>query len=190
MQDDQLYPQGDEVNLDHFFRKHRHELERFIGMRVGISSDVEDLAAEVIYQLLAYCQRSAERIVNHRALMYKIARNRIADYHANPRAQLTVSMDADEAPDVPSPRSLAGETMAREELMAALGALRGMRDEYREIIILRANVGLSITEIAEMMEKPQAHVRVLLFRARRALKRALRTSHPHAYGNEVDESKN
>lgn len=168
---DQGYPQQEEFDLDHFFRQNRRSLERFIASRIGATGDVDDLSSEVFCQLIAY-YRNSEPGTHHRALMYKIARNRIADHFA--RRSKVREIPIEEAPPIPAHGSLVADVDTKRELDAALDALRGIRDEYREIIILHANVGLTIKEIAEMMEKPPAHVRVLLFRARRALKRALK----------------
>ncbi|MDO8598670.1 MAG: RNA polymerase sigma factor [bacterium] len=165
------YPQQEEFDLDLFFRQQRRALERFIASRIGATGDVEDFASDVFFQLIAH-YRDALPGTNHRALMYKIARNRIAE-HFTRRAKVH-EVSIEEAPELPAHGSLIADADARRELDITLNALRGIRDEYREIIILHANVGLTISEIAVMMEKPPAHVRVLLFRARRALKRALR----------------
>lgn len=166
----QRYPQQEEFDLDRFFRQQRLALERFIASRIGATGDVDDLASDVFCQLIAY-YRDAKPGTNHRALMYKIARNRIAEHF---RRSKVLEVPIEEAPQLPAHGSLIADVEAKRELDTALDALRGIRDEYREIIILHANVGLTTAEIADMMEKPPAHVRVLLFRARRALKRALR----------------
>ncbi|MDO8621951.1 MAG: RNA polymerase sigma factor [bacterium] len=171
MRTEQRYPQQEEFDFDRFFREQRRALERFIASRIGATGDADDLASEVFCQLIAY-YRDAEPGTNHRALMYKIARNRIADHFM--RRSKVKEISIEEAPQLPAHGSLIADVEARRELDTALDALRGIKDEYREIIILYANIGLTINEISEMMEKPSAHIRVLLFRARRALKRALR----------------
>ncbi|MBI4449961.1 RNA polymerase sigma factor [Candidatus Uhrbacteria bacterium] len=173
MPNDQRYPQQQEIDFDRFFREHQRTLERFIAIRVGSVQEAQDLAAEVICQLIAYCQKCHDREIHHRALMYKIARNRIADYFAQRRTKLR-EIPIEDAPQLPAPGYVPTMIDTRQELELALTTLRDIRDEYREVIILHANVGLTIAEIAEMMEKPPANVRVLLFRARRALKRALK----------------
>ena len=48
--------------------------------------------------------------------------------------------------------------------------LMGLKDEYREIIILRYIDDLSINEIAQIVDKKKGAVRVILFRALNALR--------------------
>jgi RNA polymerase sigma-70 factor (ECF subfamily) len=57
-----------------------------------------------------------------------------------------------------------------EEMMKALSKLK---DEHREIIILRHVEGLSITEIAEITEKSSGSIRVSLHRAIKELKKGI-----------------
>jgi len=185
---EQRYPQQEEFDFDRFFREHRKPLERFIASRVGATADGEDLASEVIAQLLAYCHQHPDRDMQHRALMYKIARNRIIDYYAERRAKLR-EIPVDDAPQIPAPGSIPASIDAHDELRIVHAALGTIREEYREVITLHAIVGLSASEIAVTLEKPPAHVRVLIFRARRALRKTLRQQHPHRYGEpEVDQS--
>ncbi len=173
MVNNQHYPQAEDLNLEHFFQEHRRVLERFIASRVGATGDVDDLASDVFCTFIEYRRRNPDRRVIHpRALMYKIARDRIAD-HFIQRSKVR-EIPIEEAPQLPTHSSLIVDVDAKRDLDTTLDALRDIHDTYREVIILHANVGLTVREIAEMMEKPPTHVRVLLFRARRALKRALK----------------
>jgi RNA polymerase sigma-70 factor (ECF subfamily) len=51
------------------------------------------------------------------------------------------------------------------EMKNILGALRSLKDEYREVIIMHFIDELSIGEIAEVLGKSNGNVRVLLHRA-------------------------
>lgn len=185
---EQRYPQQEEFDFDRFFREQRKPLERFITSRIGSSTDCEDLASEIIAKLLAYCRKYPDQPMQHRAFMYKIARNRIFEYYAERRAKFR-EIPVDDAPQIPAPGNIPASIDIHDELEVVRSALGAIREEYREIITLHAIVGLSASEIAEMMEKPPAHIRVLLFRARRSLRKTLRQQHPHRYGEpEVDQS--
>ena len=48
-----------------------------------------------------------------------------------------------------------------------------LKDEYREVIILRFVNELSIKEVADILEKSKGNTRVLIFRALKALKELL-----------------
>ena len=48
-----------------------------------------------------------------------------------------------------------------------------LKDEYREVIILRYVNELSVAEIADTLKKGKSNVRVLIFRALKALRKIL-----------------
>ena len=50
------------------------------------------------------------------------------------------------------------------------GKLMELKDEYREIIVLRFMEDFSIGEIADILDKTRGNVRVLIFRALNALR--------------------
>lgn len=178
MPTEQRYPQQG-FDFNRFFTEQRKPLERFIGSRIGgVSADCEDLASEIMAKLLLYCRQHPERDMQHRALMFKIARNRIIQYYEERRKRLR-EIPIEDAPQIPAPGSIPASIDASDELRTVRAALDMIREEYREVITLHAIVGLSASEIAEMMEKPPAHIRVLLFRARRALRKRLRQQHPN-----------
>lgn len=173
MPQDHQYPQGVEMDFDRFFREQQRPLERYIGARIGAIPDCDDLASEIMCQLLAYCREHPEREIHHRPLLYKIARNRLADYYEQRRRAQRVQ-PIEEAPSMAAPGSLTEMFDVGDELRTVRATLMTIREEYREAITLHAMVGLSIREIAELMEKSEVNVRVLIFRARRSLKRELR----------------
>jgi RNA polymerase sigma-70 factor (ECF subfamily) len=59
------------------------------------------------------------------------------------------------------------------DLATLEAAMHGLKDEYREIIILRYIEDLSTTEIANILDKNKGAVRVLQYRAQEALKKLL-----------------
>jgi len=84
--------------------------------------------------------------------------------------------DSEEAPELPAdPKAenpfarAAGRDLGR----ALEAALRGLRPQYREILLLRFVEELSYEEIAEVLGTPLGTVKIHLFRARRDLARAL-----------------
>ena len=70
----------------------------------------------------------------------------------------------------PSPEHLAGQG----ELATALeSSLRGIRPEYRQVVVLRYQEGLTQQEIAEILQLPVGTVKTYLHRARKELAAAL-----------------
>lgn len=198
MQTTQYYPQEPsqqggrrDADFEQLFRSQMRSLEHFVAARVRHPQDAQDIAAEALTETLEYC-RKFERPTSDprmlRALLFKIARRRMADYYERWKREQRVK-PLEEAPPIAAPGSIPVMIDTRNELGTTRAVLMTIREEYREVITLHAIVGLSIREIAELMEKPEVNVRVLLFRARRSLRKALRTQRPDVYGSEaVDQS--
>ncbi|MBI2482547.1 sigma-70 family RNA polymerase sigma factor [Candidatus Uhrbacteria bacterium] len=163
----------DGLDFEVFFREQLRPLERYIAMRVRPTEDVRDLAAEIACQFLEYCRRSDVTVRQHRALLYKIARNRIADYYGQAKEQRR-EIALEDAPPIRTPGSLPVHLDARRDLQRTMEALDAIHADYRDVLLLHGNVGLSISELAELLGKNVVAVRVLLHRARRALKEELR----------------
>ena len=93
-----------------------------------------------------------------------ITRNRAMDFHRRPT-------DFVELPeDVP----VADDPSQRAEARAALDAIRGLREAYRETLVLRLVEGLSGPEIASRTGLTPASVRVNLHRGMKLLREKLR----------------
>ena len=151
---------------------------RFIYLRTSSKETAEDLASEVFLRYWKRIKKGmrdenfGEIIANDkiRPFLYKIAKNLIIDFYRKKEIP-TVEIDdnikdkiRDQKQDIMAYISIKQEV---EEMMEALGKLK---DEHREIIILRHVEGLSITEIAEITEKSSGSVRVSLHRAIKELK--------------------
>ena len=67
-----------------------------------------------------------------------------------------------------------GELRNRERASAILEAIEGLREEYRELIVLRHFGELSYDEIAELKGMPLGTVKNKLFRGRQMLKEKLK----------------
>lgn len=109
--------------------------------------------------------------------MFKIAHNTTID-HLRRRSVSTVSLDEPVGGDEDGPvRSVEDtETLApdadleRLELSRALTAVVGeLRPEYREVVLLRYQVGLEYAEIAEAAGLPLGTVKTYIHRARKEL---------------------
>lgn len=174
--DEPTYPQAsrsEETDFDAFFAQERAPIARYVRMRVRNDADAEDIIAESACQLIAYCRRTERTVTHHRALLYKIANARIADYYAA-RAHASNPIPIEEADELVAPQSLSRAMEVDDELRRVFDAMAKLRADDREIIVLHAISGLTIGELAEFFDIRAGAVRVRLFRARRALRKAMR----------------
>jgi RNA polymerase sigma-70 factor, ECF subfamily len=151
------------------------QLYRFIYFKVGVREEAEDLCSAVFLKTWNYIL--GDNLKDHKtlkALLYKIARNLIIDHYRKNKAQETVSLNADNAIEIIDEKQGAAEMMELKiDLLVLETRLPELKDEYREILILRFVNELSIKEISEILEKSKGNVRVLIFRALKAFKELL-----------------
>lgn len=151
------------------------KIYRYLFFRVSTVAEAEDLTAEVFLKTWEYIQRQsgpeATPIANFRAFLYRLARNVAIDFYRE-RARREVSMDDEALAQVPEPEEKGAlEQAARSSDMRQVErALGELKDEYREVVILRYIEGLSTADIARILEKSKGAVRVTLHRALDALR--------------------
>jgi len=107
-----------------------------------------------------------------KALLYKISRNLIIDHYRKTKGRETVSLDDEEngIKITDEKQNVNDDFELKADLLVLESKLPELKDEYREVIILRFINELSIKEIAEILDKSKGNVRVLIYRSLNALK--------------------
>lgn len=149
------------------------DIYRFIYFKVGKESEAQDLSSLVF--LKAWHHVQANTLVESktlRALVYKIARNAVIDHYREGRDKLELSLDDENNPIeiIDDSIDLAEKVDRANNLALLKKQLPLLKEEYREVIILRFVSDLSLEEIADVTAKSRGNVRVILHRALAALK--------------------
>lgn len=144
---------------------------RYIFFKVRTSTEAEDLTAEVFLKTWEYVQRKDSRIGNFRAFIYRLARNTVVD-HYRQKAERELLQDDEVLQQVPMPEEngIVAELARASDMATIERALRKLKDEYREVLILRYIEGYAIGDVAKIQEKSSGAVRVTMHRALKALK--------------------
>jgi len=154
---------------------------RFIYFKVASAEVAEDLTSEAFLKAWQYLKDKKE-VPNLQALLYTVARNVVIDHYRSSAAERgNVSLDetiADESTDVASERFIK-ETETKFDITLVLEKLRHLKEEYRDVIVMKYLDEMSAGEIAEVLGKSATNVRVILHRATRALTDAI--------GHELEE---
>ena len=160
-----------------FYDQYSDKLYRYIYFRVGSEELAQDLTSEVFLKSWEYVNRdtasSNKQLANPRAFFYQVARNLITDfYRQKDKSPLSLEEVADKviADKQDGPLEQAAISLDMESVKAALGRLN---EDYRDIVIWRYLDEMEIKEIAQIMEKSDGAVRVLLSRALSNLKGVL-----------------
>jgi RNA polymerase sigma-70 factor (ECF subfamily) len=159
-----LAAEGDRHSFGEFYELHLHEIYRYVLFRVNDHDEAEDLTAKVFLQAWESLTgaRREPKIKNIRAWIYRIAHNKVIDYHRTRKPQ---------APIEDNPDKKLQSTWLESELddlfiSRKLGeGVRQLSSNYQDVIILRFINQMSHAEVAEIMNITESHVRVLQYRA-------------------------
>jgi len=140
-------------------------IRRFISFRVPRYEDAEDLTAEVFLRGWEYATASMVKSPN--GFFYRIAKNVVADFYR----KRSVESDLADAAEVASSGTPINERLDQnQDTSELLASLQELKEEYRDVLVMRYLDEMSVKEIAEALEKSTNNVRVLLYRAKNALK--------------------
>ena len=158
-----------------FYNANAPKIYRFIYLKVNSPQDSEDLSSEVFFKFwqdLANKKQKREKIDNPRALLYKIANNSVIDFYRK-KSRTEVSLDPDDAilAKIEDKTDLSSKLDINSDMIPVKKALSKLNSNYQNIIIWHYLDDFSAKEIAQIMEKPEGNVRVLIHRALKALKK-------------------
>jgi len=149
------------------------EIHRFVYFKIGNKEEANDLTSMIFLKTWNYIQnKSLTDAKTLRALLYKIARNSIVDYYRETGNKVVVSLDNEEKKiEVIDETENTPERLDQEANLALIKRLLPLlKEEYREIIIMKFINDLSLEEIADISGKSKGNVRVIMHRALNALR--------------------
>lgn len=172
----QIQTKRDSNAYGELYDKYVAGIFRFISFKVGSREEAQDLTSEVFLKAWHYALESRD-IGSFSALLYRIARNLVIDYYRSRRTHISLDENIESEDESSIQITDQGEQIrmldTTLEATAAIEAMKLMKEEYRDILMLRHVEDLSISEIAEIVGKTQVHVRVTLHRAAKTLKTIL-----------------
>lgn len=170
-----LYRDRDPDAFGELYDRYAPKIYRYVYFKVATTTEAEDLTAEVFLKTWEYVQRhvdnSEKRIENFRAFIYRLAKNIVVDHYRQKR-EASILLDDSMLERVPAPEEIsavAKVTIASDMATVEI-ALKGLKDEYRELLILKYIEGYATHEIAKILEKQKGTIRVGIHRALAALR--------------------
>jgi len=148
------------------------DIYRFVYFKIGNDEEAKDLVSAVFLRVWNQVQsKGLDESKSLKAFIYKIARNLVIDHYRQAKRP-TLNIDDDEVsePLADEGRSVETEMDNVSDLELIKRSLPKLKDEYREVILMHYIDELSFAEIAEITGKSRGNVRVMAFRALKALK--------------------
>lgn len=152
-----------------------NDIYRFIFFKVSNKEEAEDLASQTFLKSWNHIQNNKISDYNTlKSLFYKVARNLIIDHYRKKSNKNKVSIEREDGETialVDDGQDIHREIEASIDFEKLEDRMKELKDDYREAITLRYVNELSVSEIADILDKKKGNVRVLIYRAIKALKK-------------------
>ena len=148
------------------------DIYRFVYYKIGSDEEAKDITSAIFLKTWNHIQNNTlESAKTLRALLYKVARSTIIDYYRSRGKTQVVSLeDEKSALDI----SIETDEDTRIDIKRDVEIIRRklplLKEEYKEIIVMRFINELELEEIADITGKTKGNIRVLTHRALKALK--------------------
>lgn len=146
---------------------------RFVYFKIGNEDEAKDITSIVFLKTWEHINKnSLKEEKTLKSLIYKIARNAVIDFYRDDRRnKFPANENFSELENtVDLKNDLTTESFRSSDIENLKKKMAELKDEYKEIIILRFIEELSFSEIGKILDKSSGNARVLAYRALKALK--------------------
>lgn len=161
---------GNPLSFARLYDLHVDRVYRYILYRVSDIGIAEDLTQEVFLRSWKALRRFKKTGSPFVAWLLTIAHNLVIDYYRSRKCES--SLEADIVPSYPAtaPQQIAE---VRWEQCRLQEAIRQLRPDHQQVIVLHFIEGFEYSEIAALLRKSEGAVRVIQHRALKELRRIL-----------------
>lgn len=154
------------------YERHVRRIYNYVYYRTGSVAEAEDLTARTFFQAMNNLHRYQVQGVPFSAWLFRIAHNLVANWHRDTGRHRASSIE--EIADLPSEREGPDDRAeATEERFELRQAVRRLRPDRQQLLILKFVEGLSNEEIATVMGRSEGAVKALLHRTVKTLREDL-----------------
>jgi len=147
------------------------KIYRFVRLKVDSQETAQDLTSEAFLKMWKFLQEQKKIRERFQALLYKIVRNLIIDfYRSKSTREILIEDTMEEFAHIEDDKSADDLVIKQEEFTEVKKSLLQIHPNYQDIIVWYYVDELSISEIADILEKNEGAVRVLIHRAVKSLR--------------------
>lgn len=161
---------GDADAFGDLYERHMMSIFRYVYYRVGEIREAEDLTEIIFVKVWQSLHSFKFGKASFRTWIYRVARNALVDHFRTFKQELELPEDAALRSSSPQPEE---EVIAMETSEHIAKAIQRLNPQYQEILTLRFINEMSHEEAAQVMGRSVGAVRVLQFRALKALQEQL-----------------
>jgi len=168
--------EGDTESFAKLYDDIAPKIYRFIFFKVGSVEEAEDITSQAFLKVWNYVRDGESEIKSLQAFVYRVARNLIVDYyreHAKSPKFEALPLDDFGISSMLRDETLDTSAELASDIAILYKTLKELKEEYREILVLKYVDEFSTGEIADILQKNTGAVRTQLSRALEALREIL-----------------
>ncbi len=146
-------------------QQHHGKLYNFIYRYTRNRQDAEDLTQDTFVRAFENFHRYDSKYA-FASWLFTIGRRTVYNHYRSARHTEPIEFDIVDSSARPD-----GEAEEADTRNSVWESAKSLKKDYREVLALKYIEDLSIQEIAQVMNKSQSNVKILLFRARNQLKK-------------------
>jgi RNA polymerase sigma-70 factor (ECF subfamily) len=151
------------------------KIYRFVYLKVSSREVAEDITSKVFIKGWEAMNKQGADIKNPSAFLYQIARNSVIDYYRQKGRTNVVSADA-VAELADAGIDIQDKAILNADVAMVKIAIQKLKKEYQDVLIWHYLEDMPIGQIAEMINKKEGNVRVILHRGLKDLKDIIKES--------------
>ena len=163
--------EGDSSAFGSLYDHYQPAIYRFVAVKVGSREEAEDITHQVFLSAWAKVRTYKHRGHPFSSWLYQIARNTVIDHYRARRND--VSLDRLDPESSIIPAAAQADLSIKLQLEKVHVALRALKPDYQDVIILRFVEDLSLKEVAAILRKSEGAVKLAQHRAVGELKKRL-----------------
>lgn len=164
---------GDNEAFGELYDFYAPKVYRFVRLKVDSQETAQDLTSESFLRIWQYLQEQRKIRERFQALLYKIARNLVIDFYRTKSVrEILIEDSLEEFSNINIENEEASDELVirREEMTEVKKALIQINPNYQDVVVWYYLDELSISEIADILDKNEGTVRVLIHRAVKSLR--------------------
>ncbi len=147
------------------------QIYRFVFLKVGRREEAEDLTHQVFMNAWTNIKKYKHQGHPFSSWLYRIARNQVIDHYRTRRGEY--SLEGMESDYFVAPIAAHFDLGNKMEMERVMRAMKELKPEYQDVIIMRFIEDLSVKEVASTVGKSEGAVKLLQHKAIKELKISL-----------------
>lgn len=159
-----LKAQKDPKNFTEIYLKYYQNIFNYFYYALNFNKELaQDLTQEVFLKAFKNLKNYKFQGFSYLSYLQKIAHNLLVNYY---KKQKTLPLEIENL----QPISISEKIIVKTNLSDLLTEIQKLRPNYKEVVLMKYQNGLKIKEIAQILNKSENAVKLILSRARKKLK--------------------